>query len=84
MKNLYAIPVIDWRFQIDYVYSKKSQRFEVFENNPDKPRLFIIFIKHREIRMLSDGHKKLFKLKCFRKIFNSKDFFRRNKIQTGY
>ena len=57
MKNEFPIQVIDLRYQVDHVNPKKIQLFEKYRNNPDNARLFIILIRHRQIKMVSDGNK---------------------------
>ena len=52
MKTFNPIQVIDLKFQIDYITRKKEQ-----ENTPENTNLYIIFIKHKEIKMVSDGNK---------------------------
>ena len=57
MKNFYSIKKIDLRFQVDHITPKKIQLFEDFSESPDKERLFVILIRHRQIEMISDGNK---------------------------
>ena len=57
MKNKYPIQVIDLRFQADHISSKKIQLFEEYRERPNNARLYIIFIRRREIEFMSDGNK---------------------------
>ena len=57
MKTFYPIQLIDLRFQIDYITPKKIKLFEEYENAPENTKLCVILIKHREIKMVSDGNK---------------------------
>ena len=57
MKNFYSIQIFDLRFQVDHITPKKIQLFEEFSENLDNERLFVISIRHRQIEMISDGHK---------------------------
>ena len=57
MKAFYPIQVIDLSFQIDYITPKKIRLFEEYENTPENTILYVILIKHRGIKMVSDGHK---------------------------
>ena len=57
MKKYYPIQIIDLRFQVDHISPKKIRLFEEYENNPVNTDLYVILIKHREIKMISDGNK---------------------------
>ena len=57
MKFFYSIQTIDLRFHVDHITLQKIQLFEEFADSPDKERLFVILIRHRQIEMLSDGNK---------------------------
>ena len=57
MKKYYPIQIIDLRFQVDHISLKKIRLFEEYENNPANTNLYVILIKHREIKMISDGSK---------------------------
>ena len=57
LKNFYPIQVIDLRFQVDHISPKKIQLFEECRVAPANARLFVTLIKHRQIKMISDGHK---------------------------
>ena len=57
MKNYYPIQIIDLRFQVDHISPKKNRLFEEYDPNPNNTVLYIILIKHREIKMISDGNK---------------------------
>ena len=55
MKIFYPIQVIDLRFQSDYITPKKVGLFEKFETAYERTTLYVISIKHKEVRMVSDG-----------------------------
>ena len=57
MKNYYPIQIIDLRFQVDHISPKKIRLFEEYDPNPTITVLYVILIKHREIKMISDGNK---------------------------
>ena len=57
MKAFYPIQVNDLRFQIDYITPKEIRLFEDFENAPENTNSYVILIKHRESKMVSDGNK---------------------------
>ena len=57
MKKYYPIQIIDLRFQVDHISPKKIRLFEEYDNNPVNTNLYVILIKHREIKMISDGNK---------------------------
>ena len=57
MKKYHPIQIIDLRFQVDHISPKKIRLFEEYENNPVNTNLYVILIKHREIKMISDGNK---------------------------
>ena len=57
MKDYYPIQIFDLRFQVDHISPKKIELFEEYDPNPTNTNLYVILIKHREIKMISDGHK---------------------------
>ena len=57
MKNKNPSQVIDLRFQVDHINPKKIQQCEEYRAGTDNARLFTKIIRHREIRMVSDGNK---------------------------
>ena len=57
MKNYYPIQIINLRFQVDHISPKKVRLFEEYDPNPVNANLYVILIKHREIKMISDGNK---------------------------
>ena len=57
MKSTYPLQVIDLRFQVDHINPKKIQLFEAYRNDPANAKLFLVLIRHREIKMVSDGTK---------------------------
>ena len=57
LKIPFPIQVIDLRFQVDHINPKKIQLFEKYRADPANARLYVIIIKHRQIKMVSDGNK---------------------------
>ena len=57
LKTYYPIQIIDLSFQVDHISPKNIRLFEGYDNNPVNTVLYIILIKHREIKMISDGNK---------------------------
>ena len=57
MKNYYPIQIIDLRFQVDHTSPKRIRLFEEYDPNATNTVLYVIIIKHREIKMISDGNK---------------------------
>ena len=57
MKTFYPIQVIDLKFEIEYITPKKIRLFEEYENSPENTNLYVILIKHKEIRMVSNRNK---------------------------
>ena len=55
MKTFYPIQVIDLGFQVDHINIEKIRLFEYFGFDSASARLFAILIRHREIKMTSDG-----------------------------
>ena len=57
IKKYYPFQIIDLRFQADHISPKKIRLFEEYEDNPANTNFYIILIKHREFKMISDGNK---------------------------
>ena len=57
MKTSCPIQVTDLRFQVDQKTPKTIHLFEEFSEDPDNKRLFVIFVRHRQIELISDGNK---------------------------
>ena len=57
VKSNYPIQVIDLRFRVDRINLKKSQTFGEYEGATIFYRFFLILIRHREIKLISDGKK---------------------------
>ena len=57
MKNYYPFQIIDLRFQVDHISPEEIRLFEEYDPNPVNTNLYVILIKHREIKMISDGNK---------------------------
>ena len=55
MKNNYPIQLFDLRFQVDHINSKKKRLFGENRGAINNARLFLIKIRHRGIKMISDG-----------------------------
>ena len=56
-KTYYPIQITYLSFQIDNISPKKSRLFEEYDENPDISNIYVVFIKHREIKMIFDGLK---------------------------
>ena len=61
MKNKYPVQVIDIRHQVDHITPEKIQLFEEFNTDLANvnARLFVILIRRRQTKMISDGNKVL-------------------------
>ena len=57
MKSIHPFQVIDLRLQVDHVNPKKIQLHQEYRSATETARLFLIFIKRRRIKMISDGYK---------------------------
>ena len=57
MKTNYPFQIIDLRLQVDHLSPQKRRRFGEYDDNPTNTFLYIIVIKHREIKLISDGNK---------------------------
>ena len=82
MKTFYPIQVIDSRFLVDYVTPKIIRPFEEYEIAPENTNLYVMLIKHRKIRMVSDGNSitgiEFIKMK----ILNLKDFMKKYNLRN--
>ena len=58
MKNFYPMQVIDIKLHFYYIALQKSTHFEEHEAAPEHTNLYVIMIKHKEIKMVADGNKK--------------------------
>ena len=56
MKTKYPIEIIDLRHQTDHITPKKNQLFHEYGTDLDNARLFLILIRRREIKLISDGN----------------------------
>ena len=45
------------RFQVDHISLKKIRLSEEYDDKPINTNLYVFLIKHREIKMISDGLK---------------------------
>ena len=61
MKNFYPFQVTDLIFPANFINRKKIQLFQEYGSNPNNAhrnaRLYAILIKHRELKMISDGNR---------------------------
>ena len=57
MKTKYPIEIIDLRHQADHITPKKIQLFLECGADPENASFFLIFIRRREIELISDGNK---------------------------
>ena len=57
MKTKYPIQVTDLRFQVDHNNPIKIHLFEECRGATNNARLFLILIRHREIKLISDGNR---------------------------
>ena len=57
LKTFYPIQVIDLRLQIDYITPEKIRLFQEYGIAPENTNLYVILMKYKEIRMVSDGKK---------------------------
>ena len=56
MIKYYPFEIIDLRFRADHI-TRRRRFFEEYDENPINSNLYIFLIKHREIKMISDGNK---------------------------
>ena len=56
MKNIILFKYLHLRFQVGHISPKKIGLVEEFDDNPTYTNLYIILIKHREIKLISDGN----------------------------
>ena len=56
MKKFFPIQIIDLRYQVDHITTKKIKLFEEHRAALNDEELIVILIKHRQIKMISDGH----------------------------
>ena len=59
IRTKYPIDIIDLRRQSDHITPRKIQFFLNYSTDPDNARLFLIIIRRREIKLISDGNKQL-------------------------
>ena len=57
MRIWYPFQIIEHRFQVDHISPKKNRFFEEYDDNAVSTILYIILMKHREIKKISDGSK---------------------------
>ena len=62
MKTKYPIEITVLRHQSDHLTPKKIQLFFEYGGDPENARFFLILIRRREIKLISDGNK-LIKIK---------------------
>ena len=57
LKIFYPIQVIDFRFQFDYMTPQNIRLLKEYETTPEHTFLYGIILKHKEIKLASDGKK---------------------------
>ena len=57
MKTKCPIEILDLRHQADHITPKKIQLFMEYGADPENARFFLILIRRREIKLISDGNK---------------------------
>ena len=57
MKTKYPIEIIDLRHQSDHITPKKIQLLLEYGADPENAQFFLILIRRREIKLISDGNK---------------------------
>ena len=57
MRNFYPIQLIDLKFHVDRVSPKKNKLFEEDSAALTNARVFVVLLKHRQIKVISDGQK---------------------------
>ena len=57
MKKYYPFQLIDLQFQVDQISPKKIRLFEEYDDDAVNTNIYIILIKHRQVKMISDGSK---------------------------
>ena len=58
-KDFYPFEINDLPLQVDHISPKKIGLFEEYDDNPTTTIICIILLKHREIKLISDGNKKI-------------------------
>ena len=59
MKRWYPFEIIDLWFRVDHISPKQIRLFEEYDDNQVYNILYIFLLKHREIKMISDGKKNI-------------------------
>ena len=57
MKTFCAIQKYFLKFQVDYMTRELIRLFAEYNENPTNTTLDVLLIKHREVKMVSDGNK---------------------------
>ena len=57
MKTKYPIEIIDLKHQSDHITHKKSQLIQEYSADPENAKFYLIIIRRREIKLISDGNK---------------------------
>ena len=57
MKDKYPVQVIHLRFQVDHINPNQIQLFQKYRGATNIARLFMLIIRHIEIKLTSDGNK---------------------------
>ena len=56
MKTKYPIEIIDLRHQTEHITPKKIQLFHEYSADPESVKFYLILIRRREIKLISDGN----------------------------
>ena len=57
LKTKYPIKIIDLRHQLDHITFKKFQLNQEYGADPNNAKWFLLLIRRREIKLISDGNK---------------------------
>ena len=57
LKDYSPIELLNLRFQVHHISPKKIRFSEEYDENPVKTNLYQMLVKHREIKVISDGIK---------------------------
>ena len=57
MKTKYPIQIVDLRHQPDHITPKEIQLFQEYTTDPENAKNYLIVIRRREIKLISDGNK---------------------------
>ena len=57
MKNFYPFQSTDLRHRVDHITPTKIQLFHQFSEDSNYERFFLILLRHRQDKKISDGNK---------------------------